>query len=186
MRDTGSRLRLAQEAFSDLGVVGQVAPQRLERERATEPHVAHAVHAAHPALADQRLDLVAMLDHAAEQRIVARVPVLGTKQERGVERAEAPLGREVLPAARTARRLRLLRVGERSAPAAHGLVVRGHPVAILARRPCPWRQSSLYPRPVQASDVDLTSLPITAQKALASDAPRPLRVLAARGVVPGL
>ena len=39
---------------------------------------------------------------------------------------------------------------------------------------------------MQASDVDLTSLPITAQKALASDAPRPLRVLAARGVVPGL
>ncbi len=132
MRDTGSRLRLAQEALPDLGVVGQVAPQRLERERATEPHVTHAVHAAHPALADQRLDLVAMIDHGAEQRIVARVPVLGSNQECGVERAEAPVVREVLPAARAARRLRLLRVGEpaRSASAAHGMVVRGHPVAI--------------------------------------------------------
>jgi len=39
---------------------------------------------------------------------------------------------------------------------------------------------------VQASDIDLTSLPVPAQKALAADAPRPLRVLAARGVVPGL
>jgi hypothetical protein len=36
------------------------------------------------------------------------------------------------------------------------------------------------------SDVDLSRLPVPAQKALAPDAPRPLRLLAARGVVPGL
>lgn len=39
---------------------------------------------------------------------------------------------------------------------------------------------------MQPSDVDLTGLPVPAQKALAADAPRPLRLLAARGVVPGL
>jgi hypothetical protein len=36
------------------------------------------------------------------------------------------------------------------------------------------------------SDVNLSSLPQPAQKALTPDAPRPLRLLAARGVVPGL
>jgi hypothetical protein len=37
-----------------------------------------------------------------------------------------------------------------------------------------------------AADVDVTALPAPAQKALAADAPLPLRTMAARGVLPGL
>jgi hypothetical protein len=37
-----------------------------------------------------------------------------------------------------------------------------------------------------STDVELSGLPVPAQKALAPDAPRPLRLLAARGVIPGL
>jgi len=37
-----------------------------------------------------------------------------------------------------------------------------------------------------SSDIDLSSLPVSAQKAIRPDAPRPLRLLAARGVIPGL
>jgi hypothetical protein len=39
---------------------------------------------------------------------------------------------------------------------------------------------------VAASDVDVGALPVPAQKALAPDAPAPLRTMAARGVLPGL
>jgi hypothetical protein len=36
------------------------------------------------------------------------------------------------------------------------------------------------------SDVDVSALPVPAQKALAADAPAPLRTMAARGILPGL
>jgi hypothetical protein len=39
---------------------------------------------------------------------------------------------------------------------------------------------------VQPSDVDVSALPVPAQKALAPEAPAPLRTMAARGVLPGL
>jgi hypothetical protein len=39
---------------------------------------------------------------------------------------------------------------------------------------------------VAASDIDLALLPVPAQKALAAEAPAPLRTMAARGVLPGL
>jgi hypothetical protein len=39
---------------------------------------------------------------------------------------------------------------------------------------------------VAASDVDLSALPVPAQKALAAGAPAPLRAMAARGALPGL
>jgi hypothetical protein len=39
---------------------------------------------------------------------------------------------------------------------------------------------------VTASDIDIASLPAPAQKALAPEAPGPLKTMAARGVIPGL
>src|SRR5262245_17651930 len=41
-------------------------------------------------------------------------------------------------------------------------------------------------RRCRSMDVDVSLLPVPAQKALASDAPVPLRTMAARGVLPGL
>jgi hypothetical protein len=41
-------------------------------------------------------------------------------------------------------------------------------------------------KPVAASDIDVSALPVPAQKALAPDAPAPLRTMAARGILPGL
>jgi hypothetical protein len=57
-----------------------------------------------------------------------------------------------------------------------------------------YRKGSLDGRPsfcdtrhlVAATDVDLSTLPVPAQKALAPEAPAPLKTMAARGVLPGL
>ena len=78
----------------------------LRRELSDDPElrVACAVYAAHPALPDQRLELVAPIDHGAEQRIVAGGPVFRPQQGRRIERTEAPVGRKGLAAAGAARR----------------------------------------------------------------------------------
>src|SRR5687768_3117631 len=104
MRDARRGAGLAQETLPDFGIIGQLAAQRFHGERPTEPDLADTVDAARSAFADQRLDFVALVYDAAEQRIRGLIPIAGEHQGRAVERAKPRVGREALAAARAARR----------------------------------------------------------------------------------
>ena len=68
MLDLGGRAPLALEARAEADVVGEVRRQQLDRPRLVEVQVAAAVHRAHAALADHRLDPVTR-DDGADHRI---------------------------------------------------------------------------------------------------------------------
>ncbi|MEZ4364862.1 MAG: hypothetical protein R2939_01080 [Kofleriaceae bacterium] len=102
------RLGLVGEALALLGLVGEVAEGDLDREAARHPQVAGPVHAADAAVAEQRLDLVALAEHRADQgigadrqrRAVARARVVrAAKHRRSPCRPRARAGSTTTPSA---------------------------------------------------------------------------------------
>ena len=126
--EESSDTRLVQEARDqeppreDLLLRGQVRADRLERHVPAQVAVESAVHDAHPALPDLRLDLVAILGRAREQRerrgssvgigheARAREPRQARAEQRSVRRM---LGEERLD---VERRILLHRIGEHPHP----------------------------------------------------------------------
>jgi hypothetical protein len=68
MRERGGRARLAQEAFADHGVVGEMLRQRLERHEAIQAEIARQHHDAHPAAAELALHRVLPFEGRREAR----------------------------------------------------------------------------------------------------------------------
>ena len=110
--DLGLHLGLAQEA---LGLRRVLRPQELQGDRALERKVVGAVHGAHPAVADQVADLVAIrsteggrparlggrfsggaLHHLVQQPLRERLREQAGVQDRGQQRAPARLARLVV------------------------------------------------------------------------------------------
>ena len=108
MRDRSGGARLLHEARGDFAVGRQIFAQRLEREALAERAMTRSVHDAHAAFADHGRDLVAIVDHAAEQRIGRAVPIRRWPKRLAVERTEATVRRKVLPALRADGRARPL------------------------------------------------------------------------------
>lgn len=103
MGDARRHARLAEKSVSYIAIEREVGAQRLEREALPESYVARAVNGPHPALANPRVDLVALVDELSEQRVFARIPARCADERFTVEGTEAPFGGEDLTALSAAR-----------------------------------------------------------------------------------